>query len=121
MKIQFFGKEYDITLREEEYLLKGRTAIVAMCQGERFGSITTNLFEEELKDGEFFVRIHSEGVWIKQLLAAGVFTDTGRKVKSGFVTVPVWKRGPNYYSVLEGEDKLASGRHRGVSEQSRAE
>lgn len=103
MKITFMGDDYDIRLVESKYT-NNRLAIEAYCtdSGERFGVVTTNLANEELKDGEFFVRIHSEGVWAKQLLAAGVFEDTGRTVASGFVDIPVWRRGPKYSEVLEG-------------------
>lgn len=108
MKITFLKDEYDITLREEQYANGKRLAIQAYCKvlldeldpqslfDEPFGMVTTNLHNEALADGEFFVKIYSEGEWIKQLLAAGWFIDTGRRVASGHVMIPVWKKGPNY-------------------------
>jgi hypothetical protein len=45
-----------------------------------------------LEDDEFFAKTWSENEQVaEQLLAQGVFEDTGKRVPSGFVQVHVWK------------------------------
>lgn len=55
-------------------------------------TLTVNLPEEHLEDGEFFVKGWSENeVIIPDVLASGVFEDTGKRVHTGYVRASVWK------------------------------
>ncbi len=55
-------------------------------------TITVNLPEEPLEDGEFFVKGWSENERIiPDVLASGLFEDTGKRVPTGFVEAPVWR------------------------------
>lgn len=98
MKIRFLNETYNIYLREDRYG-NGRLAIRAYIAetGEPFGTITTNLPDEELGEGEFFVKTYSENVWVHQLIEQEVFEELpGRYVSSGFVEIATCKKGKNY-------------------------
>jgi len=59
------------------------------------GMLTVNLSEEELSDGEFFVKTWGENEEISvEALASRLFIDTGRRVKTGWVKAQVWRFNP---------------------------
>lgn len=59
---------------------------------EPIGKLTVNLPEEELAEGEFFVKTWSENKGIAAAaLASGLFEDTGRRVATGRVEAQVWR------------------------------
>jgi len=54
--------------------------------------LTVNLPEEDLSDGEFFVKTWGENEEISvEALASGLFIDTGRRVKTGHCEAQVWQ------------------------------
>lgn len=72
----------------------GRLAIkyVDIKSGEPFSILTVNLPDDELADGEFFVKTWSENEkTAKAAIESGFYKDTGRRVKTGFVEAEVWK------------------------------
>lgn len=76
-----------------EYFQNGRPAIQIVLEGgEPWGSLTVNLPGEGLEDGEFFVRAWGEGEGLaRAALETGLFLDTGRRVRTGFVEASVWR------------------------------
>ena len=59
---------------------------------EPIANLTVNLPDEELAEGEFFVKTWSENQPIAAAaLASGLFQDTGRRVPTGFVEAQVWR------------------------------
>lgn len=64
----------------------GRLAIKFFDQEGPFSTITTNLPDQHLNEGEVFVKDWSENeVLVNALLEAGWLTLTGREVQSGYV------------------------------------
>jgi hypothetical protein len=61
--------------------------------GEPFLTLTTNLPETPtLPPGEFAVKVWSENEpHIADILAAGLFEDTGKRIPTGFVEAHVWR------------------------------
>lgn len=61
---------------------------------EPFGKVTTNLPDQHLNEGEFFVKDWSENEpMIAALIAAGWLLPTGREVISGFIAPQVMTAG----------------------------
>jgi len=61
-------------------------------QGEPIASCTSNLPDEYLDENEVFIKDYSENEGMLQaLLDAKIVLETGRIVRSGFVTLPVCK------------------------------
>jgi hypothetical protein len=70
----------------------GRLRIDFVTETEPFATLTTNLVGEDPGENGFFVKTWSENApLIKELLASGVFIDTGRRADTGHVTASVWK------------------------------
>jgi|PlaIllAssembly_1097288.scaffolds.fasta_scaffold00432_2 hypothetical protein len=62
------------------------------ANGQPFLTLTTNIEGAVLFDGEFCVKTWSENEpYIADILASGLFEDTGRRVLTGFVEAPVWR------------------------------
>lgn len=74
------------------YQNNGATAIVLECEdGSQLATLTVNVPEAKVKDGEFLVKTWSENEGIaKAALDSGLFKDTGRRVATGWVEAQVW-------------------------------
>ena len=60
--------------------------------GEEELVLSVNLPDCVLEPGEFGVKIWSENEIIaREALASGLFMDTGKRIRTGYVTAPVWK------------------------------
>lgn len=91
--INFLDKKISLTLTDHTYT-NGRRAIQAVTDDEVFGMITVNIPEAELADDEVCVKVWSENsYWVPQVLAAmkDKFIPTGREVRTGFVSAPIYK------------------------------
>jgi len=69
-----------------------RTAIrlLDVADGSPVAVATVNIPEAELGDNEVIIKDYSENEGIlDSLVAAGVVQDTGKRVRSGFITAPV--------------------------------
>lgn len=93
--VTFLGKPTNLLLTEHRYSDNGRLAVQAVVAetGEPFGMLTVNL-ETPLADDEVCVKVWSENAyWVPQVLAAfkDKFIPTGREVRTGFVSAPVYK------------------------------
>lgn len=71
----------------------GRRAIFLVSEDLPFGTLTVNLPEEHLEEGEFFVKTWTENEAIAPFILkkAGLFEDTGKRVDSGFVQAAIWR------------------------------
>lgn len=90
LKFMFMGEEVFVKLRQYD---NGRPAVtVESVEGYPLATLSTNLPQHKLDDGEFFVKTWSENASIAAAAkASGLFLDTGKTVKSGFVIVPIWR------------------------------
>jgi hypothetical protein len=95
--IQFYGSEVALRLKVAgEYASSGMKAIDAIDEsdGSLFGRLTINVPGVELQPGEIIVKNYSENeAWVPQVLRnlSQYFVPTGITVKSGFVTMPIYK------------------------------
>jgi len=84
-----FGQQLKII--EEQYRNK-RIALQIYDEEGPYCTLTTNIVGETLQPGEFFIKNWSENEEIAAAaLNSGIFEDTGRRVNSGFIEVPVWR------------------------------
>jgi len=70
-----------------------RTAVIVNdSDGQQYAVLSVNIPEADLEDGEFIVKNYSENQDIaRSVFKTGWFVDTGKKVRTGFVEVPVWR------------------------------
>ena len=62
--------------------------------GEPAGTLSVNVPESagELADDEFFAKTYSENArFVQPALDSGLFEDTGRVVRAGYLSFPVWR------------------------------
>jgi hypothetical protein len=89
---EFCYRGMPLELYQSTYM-NGRLALFLEAPGhELFATLTVNLPDEHLDEGEFFVKTWSENRPLAVFaLSSGLFEDTGRRVQSGLVQVPVWR------------------------------
>lgn len=93
VSVNAYGKEHNLYLLQQQYGNQ-RIAITAhdAADGGPFGTVTTNLPDFPLEEGEFFVKTWSENQWVPQLLTnCNLFEDTGKRMPTGFVEAQIWK------------------------------
>jgi len=93
--IKFLGEDVNLELIISKYPNE-RLAIVAfdLADGCRFGTLTVNVPEFELNEGEIIVKTYSDNEeWVPQVLKnlSKHFIPTGNEVNLGYVTVPIYK------------------------------
>lgn len=93
--IDFLGTPTHLELVNHTYN-NGRKAIEAKdaMSLENFGMITVNIPEAELADDEVCIKVWSENsYWVPQILAQlkDKFIPTGREVRTGFVSAPIYR------------------------------
>lgn len=71
----------------------GQTAIVLWTEdGEPLATLSVCMVDETCEEDEFFVKTWAENERIaNELRSHPLFEDTGRRVRTGFVTAEVWK------------------------------
>ena len=92
-------KDHTISVRGElcyvhyAYYADGNIAIqYTVNDGEPFGTLTVNLPDTEISEGEFAVKTWSENEQLaKAALASGIFEDMGKRIPTGFVEAHIWK------------------------------
>ena len=87
--------EYDgemLHLDMDKKYSDGRQAILVLDQNEEpFAKLSTNI-NVTLEPGEFLIKNYSENEALaKAVFAKGWFEDTGKRVRSGYVRIPIWK------------------------------
>jgi hypothetical protein len=80
-----------VRLIEQAYA-NGRMAISAVgADGSSWGTLTVNLPDVALADGEMAIKNWSENAEMAEAaMATGAFVDTGRTIRVNFVAAPVW-------------------------------
>lgn len=83
---------YNVRLHCAQYG-NGRLAIQAICDdGEPYGNLTVNLPNEELGEGELFIKTWGGNEELTACaLATGLFIDTDRPIVTGWTTAETWK------------------------------
>ncbi len=92
----------------------GATAIrLQSPDGEPVGTLSVNVPEsaDQLADDEFFAKTYGENADFAQpALDSGLFEDTGRVVRAGYLCFPVWRVGKTPRAVGQCS---AEGAHHG--------
>lgn len=85
--VKFFGE--DCTVQVSEYS-NGRTALQLLCSVGPMATATVNLPNEKLGKDCVFIKNYSENEgMLEALVKAGVVRDTGKRVRTGYVEVPM--------------------------------
>lgn len=93
--VHAYGADRVLEVRVVGTYYDGTTAIAAFDigdgTGDLWGHVTSCLPDSNLGPNEVLVKTYSENVPLREpLLASGMFTDTGRRIESGFVELEVW-------------------------------
>jgi len=87
IKTRYGDMDVDIALYKT-----GGTAVILNQDGQRFATLSVNFPEVELEEGEFAVKTWSENEQIAEdALASGLFINTGKRIRSGYVEASVWR------------------------------
>lgn len=87
-------KQWDCVLFETKYIFGDRKAWILedASDGSPVATCSVNLPDEPLSDNEIFIKDYSENEgMLKALIERGFVEDTGRRVPSGWVNIPVAK------------------------------
>lgn len=93
LTVVMFGETFHVHARVKQYPSKRLAIQYSMSDGEPFGILTVNVPEiTNLMDDEIIVRTTEENEALaKAALATGIFTDTHRRIQSGFIQLSVWR------------------------------
>jgi hypothetical protein len=81
----------EIKIVQEEYRAGG-VALQLMADDGPYATFTYCLPGVGLAAGEFLAKTGAENETLRQpMLDTGLFFDTGRRVKSGFIEIEIWK------------------------------
>jgi hypothetical protein len=71
----------------------GKQAILVQDEsGAPYATLSVNL-DVELQPGEFLIKTYSENEEVAAaVMAKGWFVDTGKRVRSGYVEIPIWRK-----------------------------
>ena len=89
--VKHFGS--DIQIKQTEYA-DGRIALqlIDMEDGGPYATFSVNLPAVALLDGEFLAKTWGENESLRDpMMNTGLFIDTGKREKSGFVSAEVWR------------------------------
>ena len=91
----------------------GRMAIVVSVSatGEPFGKLSVNLVDEVLAPDEIAIKTYAENVALAEAArSSGLFVDTRRRIKKGYVRTELWKLSPEAVAAV---DRLAASGAKG--------
>jgi len=87
IKTRYGGMDVEVTTYKT-----GGTAVILNQDGQRFATLSVYFPEVKLEEGEFAVKTWSENEEIAEdALASGLFIDTGKRIRSGYVEASVWR------------------------------
>ena len=87
IKTRYGGMDVEVTTYKT-----GGTAVILNQDGQRFATLSVNFSEVKLEHNEFAVKTWSENEEIAaDCLSSGLFIDTGKRIKSGYVEASVWR------------------------------
>ncbi len=83
----------EVVLTVGEYAETGAVAVnLRSKSGIPWGSLTVNVEGTELAEDEILVKTWTENAfWARQLITAGFFEDTGKRIQCGFCDAEIWK------------------------------
>jgi hypothetical protein len=88
--------QYNLEVREDGVYRDGSPAVRLYIKetGEPWATLTVHIRDTVLEPGEYLVKAWSENEeTVNQILAAGLFIDTGRRVESShYAVAQVWRR-----------------------------
>lgn len=96
-----------VEARLHRYAIGGVAIKLYSDGGAPFGSLSVALPEcaDQLAEGEFCVKTHSENALIiGPALESGLFEDSGRVVRAGYLHFPVWRVKPLPVQLGEGRE-----------------
>jgi len=74
-----------------KYTDNSRTALQIINEEGPVGVLTVNLSDEPLLENELFIKTWGGNEMILQdVIATGLFVDTGKSASTGFVKAPIW-------------------------------
>lgn len=83
------GNKFDIV---QTMFPNGRVALLIQRGLEPYSRLAVNVPQAEIGPHEFFARTYEENYELRgPLLASGLFEDTGKRIKSGFVSLELWR------------------------------
>jgi hypothetical protein len=92
LDVNFYGEIHHTNIHITQY---GSSRIAILLQeqdGEPFGTLTVNLPDEEIEDGEIIVKTWSGNEPLADAaMKSGLFSDTGKRLKTGFVEAQIWR------------------------------
>ena len=95
VQIKLFGSTYTVEIQVGQYASNGRVMldVYEKDTSDSFGIITVNIPDVELNKDEICVKTWSENEWVTQLLTSlpQHFSDTGKRIESGYAVAHVWK------------------------------
>src|SRR5690242_4416867 len=105
MNFTFNGEK--ITVIKDYYTNNNRLAVLLRTEnGEPYATLSANVPTAKLLDGEFAVKNYSGNEEIaKAAMYSGIFVDTGKRVQSGYVEMPVWRFRFNTQGAESGRTK----------------
>ncbi len=94
-----------IEVRLHRYVIGGVAVKLHSDDGSAFGSLSVAVpeFADQSAEGEFCVKTYSENeLIVGPALKSGLFEDTGRVVRAGYLHLPVWRIMPLPIRLDEG-------------------
>lgn len=91
--MKFIYRDKEVQIRLTRYTDNNLCVQVMDCETkELIGTLSINVPDCRLYEGEFCVKNYSENQELAQAAkASSLFLDTGRTFSTGFVTVPIWR------------------------------
>jgi len=80
-------------INKTQYGEGGRTALqITDAEGTPYATLTVNIPDIQLRPGEFLIKTWSENKYIAEhIRRLGLFTDTNKRFKTGFVVGEIWE------------------------------
>lgn len=97
MKLPIVLDRERMTIQDYATYASGRGVVLDIVDshGEEFMRLTVNIPQAQLDPGEFAVKVWSENEpFIADILASGLFEDTGKRIPTGLVEAHVWRFTP---------------------------
>ena len=94
MKMKLHTTEYEVRPFFSFYKAGGHTAVMFITElGRPFCTLSVNLPDNPPPDSQhFWAKTYAENADLRdQMLATGMFEDTGKRAPTGFVEVELWK------------------------------
>ena len=123
-RIGRFETPFGVAFAERCQYSNGDIAVqLIMLDGQALGMLSINVSEctDQLGDDEFFAKTYSENeALVGPALASGLFEDTGRTVRSGYLSFPIWRLRQAVRAVFDVTVEVAHGYQAQASSRTRS-